>query len=747
MKSSFYNSSFSFEEKTIVYNSISDKYLVLEPILHELFQAATVEESLPELKVVHENLYEILEQNGFIVDTEKDELQFIKDISFKTDFNDETFLLTINSTMNCNFKCWYCYETHIKDSRLEPEVSDKIVLFIENLFRTQPSIKNLNIEWFGGEPLLYYKKSIRPLAKQIKLLAEDFGINLTSGFTTNAYLLTEEILEECKTINVKHFQITLDGHRERHNKVRFVSNSKGSYDEIVERIKLCLKHKFRVTIRINISEETVADLLKIIDDFRDLTITDKSFATFSFHEVWQEERDLSFDISNFIDVFRQNKFRCISKSDNLAGIYNSCYADKINQAVINYDGNVFKCTARDFKETSKEGDLSSTGEIQWNATRQRRVFDSRFSNKPCLECKILPLCNGGCSQHRIENEGSDYCMFDFDEAAKLNVIKERFFSRIQSKKLSDHGHDVINGLMKMDFAKRRFNATNIFQETIDGIFSSKVSEANINVLNIINNKYIELLKQLRNGKVSFYKSVTAEIEEILRDIELNDQEEHVLNILSEPVIAYFHYKNGNFDDAISATHNSIITDDLFYGEYPFLYAHKIQQLHNLMRIQFRQNKFDSALALCNSVLKHLLSGEKIAYSIGKWEETYDIKTDPTMEPMVFQIFCETIGVINSVSTNVSDETYFFDIAFQGIDFDGATSDSSAIIIYDFLKLKKEFFLNELVPLEKIAAFQDAIESSDYFSMCIPLMQSLFSSIGRFSYTENKEEFRRAYALS
>ena len=34
----------------------------------------------------------------------------------------------------------------------------------------------------------------------------------------------------------------------------------------------------------------------------------------------------------------------------MKGFRNSCYADKINQMTVNYDGGVYKCTARDFNE-------------------------------------------------------------------------------------------------------------------------------------------------------------------------------------------------------------------------------------------------------------------------------------------------------------------------------------------------------------------------------------------------------------
>ncbi len=48
------------------------------------------------------------------------------------------------------------------------------------------------------------------------------------------------------------------------------------------------------------------------------------------------------------------------------GFRNSCYADKINQMTVNYDGGVYKCTARDFNEKNRLGQLCDDGTVLWD---------------------------------------------------------------------------------------------------------------------------------------------------------------------------------------------------------------------------------------------------------------------------------------------------------------------------------------------------------------------------------------------
>jgi uncharacterized protein len=46
----------------------------------------------------------------------------------------------------------------------------------------------------------------------------------------------------------------------------------------------------------------------------------------------------------------------------------------------------------------------------------------KFKNKPCLSCRILPICNGGCSQHAIEMSGQEYCIYDGNDIQKDIVV-------------------------------------------------------------------------------------------------------------------------------------------------------------------------------------------------------------------------------------------------------------------------------------------------------------------------------------
>src|SRR5690606_11704699 len=375
-------------------------------------------------------------------------------------------------------------------------------------------------------------------------------------------------LDTCKKYNVNLFQITLDGNRARHNKVRFISDKKGSYDEIVSNIKIRIKNKINVVTRINISEETLDELLEVVDDFKDISFEDRKYLSFSFHKVWQVEENLTADISSIVEEFRKNNFNCLYLGETSAGIKNSCYADKLNAATINYNGDIFKCTARDFKTESREGYLEN-GEIIWDLEKtKKRLSDTRFKNKPCLSCKILPICNGGCSQHRIEHDDIDYCVYHFDENEKLNVIKEKFHSRLQSIKTINSEMKILTRLAYSEFLYKEELISDLIEDSFSTFFKSEISAHLYDDFENITELLSISIQNLRKSEATTYRTNKDKINNIVNNLNLSGKEEKIFNFYRIPVYAYQKYKDGNYDLAISETITSIKNDDFFLDSYP-----------------------------------------------------------------------------------------------------------------------------------------------------------------------------------
>ncbi|WP_137905452.1 radical SAM/SPASM domain-containing protein [Chryseobacterium sp. 2VB] len=424
-KFSKYNSIIPLSDTiSAVYNSKEDKCIVIKRDLEGYFKLPILD-----LEKNHPSIYQNLLDINAIVDYDRDELQEVIQRSKEVDNSDKTYRLIINPTMNCNFKCWYCYESHIVGSKMSNEGVGKIIKFIDKTLEKNKNLNSFDLSFFGGEPLMYYSKVTEPIINHYRTKYEDYShINFTISFTTNAYLLNDRMVNHLTYENDnKFFQITLDGGREEHNKVRVAQKEEGSYDKIIDSIKRLLREKISVLIRINYTAENIDSTKEIVNDLIDLNEEDRSYLSISFHQVWQdiEVNNIDDKVKEVMELYQ--KHNLIPKGEEtelLEGLTNPCYADKKNEAVINYNGDVYKCTARDFTKENKYGELNDEGEIEWNE-KILTWEELKIQSKACQNCRILPLCGGGCHQINLEAKGLDKCQMGYDNEKKDEVIMNR----------------------------------------------------------------------------------------------------------------------------------------------------------------------------------------------------------------------------------------------------------------------------------------------------------------------------------
>ena len=158
MKWSLYNVFYEHNNKNIVlYNYAVDSVIILVKELKEIIDLHR--DKIDNLSIVHPDLYKEFIYKGFIIDDNIDEKEFaIKRINKKLD-SPEVFKLTINPTLDCNLRCWYCYETLIPNSLISLNIMEGIKRFLLKIITNQ-ELKSLELSFFGGEPLFKTKERI-----------------------------------------------------------------------------------------------------------------------------------------------------------------------------------------------------------------------------------------------------------------------------------------------------------------------------------------------------------------------------------------------------------------------------------------------------------------------------------------------------------------------------------------------------------------------------------------------------------
>lgn len=424
MKHSIYNNCIIINAKhTLLYNAFTGKFLIFKNQILLLDELCT---NKPDFE--NGKLYQDLCDSGFLIDDKVDEVENLKKQIKEAENNDNEFILHINPTLDCNFQCWYCYENHVKKSKIDIKVLNSIKTFILSKLRTDKLLENFELGFFGGEPLLQFDNNIRPIIEFTAKECNNANVNLFVHLTSNGSLITKPIVEFLKNYNCG-FQITLDGNKQLHNKTRFYKNGKGSFDTIIRNIILLAQNNIKVIVRVNYTAENIDSTRSILDSFSNIDDCLKAYMQFDFQRVWQDieehNDDTEIRASEIRELFRKYGFTVLTNYIP-HGACDLCYGDKKNHLLINYDSYVFGCTARDFIPENSIGILKESGEIEFKKDIVERRNNSKFAKPICHNCRIAPICGGGCKQSSFENSNQEVCTLGYTEKDKDNVVLDIF---------------------------------------------------------------------------------------------------------------------------------------------------------------------------------------------------------------------------------------------------------------------------------------------------------------------------------
>lgn len=429
MKFSKYNIFFDNGDSTILlFNTRTLKLIVLVKEIYELIDMYIP--NIESLDTIHHSLYLALKKYQFILKDEVDEqVQAINTLE-KRNNSTSSFEFIINPTLDCNLRCWYCYEEHLKGSCMSASILKATQKAIVEKLQSK-KLKTLQLSFFGGEPLMKFNSIVYPLIEFAKNKCEQYNKKLKVNFTSNGVLLTPKNVDKLFNIGVKcFFQIAFDGDEQKHDQVKKHPNGHGSYQETITNIKYAISRGIHILVRCNYTADNIYSFQQLIKDFSTITYRDKKRLHFDLKKVWQVEENETTQ-NGVAELYKlMIKYRFVKEAPIISSDINTCYADKENSVVINYDGNIFKCTAQDFKPEASEGFLNENGEIHYNQKYEQRMR-SRYSNARCLNCKAFPICTV-CSQRRMFDK-TDKCLLDFTDEDIENFIYEVMVSVSRNK--------------------------------------------------------------------------------------------------------------------------------------------------------------------------------------------------------------------------------------------------------------------------------------------------------------------------
>lgn len=346
---------------------------------------------------------------GFLVTDIAEEKNGMFHLMDKINTNNTHFNAIVVLNLDCNLSCRYCYEGTMKGKHyMSQDTADLVVDFISSSIT--PNKKTLNIDFYGGEPLLSVE-----LIKYISEKLKDFSMdNLDFSFTlvTNGTLLTKKTAQELATLGLTGAKITLDGHKDNHDKYRPFKSGTGSFDTIIQNIKEAFEF-VKIGIGGNFNIDNFKTFPILLDYLINEGLTSDKISNIKFDPIMKTHNEQS--PADFKDVGCESinepwliEAGFLLREEILKRGYNThkmnpapCMIDVQDDIVVNYDGSIYKCPALIGNKKFKVGSLS-TGIKDYKKSHNL----DNWKTDECINCEYLPLCFGGCRYMKYLRDGN-----------------------------------------------------------------------------------------------------------------------------------------------------------------------------------------------------------------------------------------------------------------------------------------------------------------------------------------------------
>jgi len=144
--------------------------------------------------------------------------------------------LCLHIAHDCNLKCKYCFagegNYHGQKTQMSLEVAKRAIDFV---IENSANRKNIEIDFFGGEPLLNLD-TVKGTVNYAREKEKTSGKRFRFTITTNGVLLKPEELDYLND-TMDNIVLSLDGRKDVHDRMRCRKDGSGSYDAIVPKFQ------------------------------------------------------------------------------------------------------------------------------------------------------------------------------------------------------------------------------------------------------------------------------------------------------------------------------------------------------------------------------------------------------------------------------------------------------------------------------------------------------------------------------
>ena len=328
--------------------------------------------------------------------------------------------LCLHVAHTCNLNCSYCFASQGKyhgDRAVMPfEVGKQALDF---LIANSGSRRNLEVDFFGGEPLMNFD-TVKRLVAYARSVEKEHGKNFRFTLTTNGMLIDDEVIDfanrECANV-----VLSLDGRREIHDRFRVDYAGNGSWDRIVPKFQRLVearggKNYYMRGTFTHANPDFLKDIQVMLDlGFRELSMEPVVCAEGDPSALTAE--DLPVVMKQYEDLARLlvrrrregKPFTFYHYMIDLSGgpcVYkriSGCGSGTEYMAVTPW-GDLYPCHQFVGEEAFRLGDV-------WNGVTNTSVREdfaacNVYAREECRECWARLYCSGGCAANAWHATGS-----------------------------------------------------------------------------------------------------------------------------------------------------------------------------------------------------------------------------------------------------------------------------------------------------------------------------------------------------
>lgn len=328
--------------------------------------------------------------------------------------------MCLNIAHDCNLRCDYCFASkgNFGGDRCLMSL-DTAKKAIDFLILNSGKRYNLDVEFFGGEPLMGFE-TVKQTVDYARRLESKYNKQFRFTITTNGILLNDENIDFINR-EMSNVVLSLDGRKEINDRLRTTVGGHGSYDSIIPKYQKLIKNRgdkeyyIRGTFT-KYNLDFTKDVLHIYNlGFNKISVEPVMLdpnISYSINEneldaVFKEYENLAMKIIELkkqgseIDFFRfsfdPNNTPCISKLIRGCG----CGSEYI---AVTPNGDLFPCHQFVGENSWIIGNLHS-GTFNQDI-RNKFLKSNIFYNDGCDDCWAKLLCGGGCNANNWNYTGN-----------------------------------------------------------------------------------------------------------------------------------------------------------------------------------------------------------------------------------------------------------------------------------------------------------------------------------------------------